>query len=101
MSYAQIDSTIEDWLKANSLVLFTSWAGEQARFCYTSSPQGECVQISIEPPQGGSVRIHVWDVETAGDEEVHMEWLAPVPDLRQALDTALVAARKWFERHEP
>jgi hypothetical protein len=43
MSYSTIDPIIE----AQSLELFTSFAGEQRRFGYPSSSTGECFQISI------------------------------------------------------
>ena len=98
MSYAAIDPVVQEWVKANALVLFTSWAEAPARFCYLSSRQGECLQISIDPPDAGNVRIHVWDIETANDEEVHMEWSIAASELRQGLDVSLNAARKWFER---
>jgi hypothetical protein len=67
------------------------------RFCYLSSPQGECYQISIDPPDDAGVRVHVWSVETSDDMEAHLEWFVPMGRLRATLDTAkkTVVERLW------
>jgi hypothetical protein len=88
MSYAAIDQTVRDWADANVKALFTEWAGREARFCYLSSPQGECYQISIEAPENERVRVHVRGIETLDDMEAHLEWLVPVGRLRDTLDAA-------------
>lgn len=96
--YASVDEIVDAWCRANSLVLFTSFAGEQRRFCYVSSRRGECLQIAIEPPDEGSLQIHVSDIETLEDEELHLTWTAPISQLRPTLDIALKAVHDWFER---
>lgn len=88
MSYAAIDQIVREWADANVKAMFTEWAGQEARFCYLSSPQGECYQISIEAPENESVRVRVHGIETLDDVEAHLEWLVPVTRLRDTLDTA-------------
>lgn len=67
---------------------FLEWAGKEARFCYLSSPQGECYQISLDPPVKDQVRIHVRAIETLDDMEAHLEWFIPIRDLKAALGAA-------------
>ena len=88
MSYTNVDDTIREWAAANDQKLFVEWAGAEARFCYLSSPQGECYQISIDAPENELVRVHVWTVETVDDMEAHLEWFVPISQLKTTLDTA-------------
>jgi hypothetical protein len=88
MSYAAVDQIIRDWADANVKKLFLERADGESRFCYLSSAQGECYQISIDAPENELVRVHVWAVETLDDMEAHLEWLVPIARLRATLDTA-------------
>ncbi len=88
MSYVAVDQIIRDWADANAAKLILQWAGAEARFCYLSSPQSECYQISIDAPENELVRVHVWAIETLDDMEAHLEWFVPVARLRDTLDTA-------------
>ena len=97
-AYASVGRSIEAWSDANSLRLFTIFAGNEARFCYVSSSRGECLQIAIAPPTERDVRILVSDVETLHDEEFRREVIVPVSDLRRELDSVLASARVWLER---
>lgn len=99
MSYAEVDAAIQRWSAANALVLFMNFAGREARFCYLSSERGECLQISISPPEFGRVRVGVWDVETIDDEVVQELWEVSSAEVGAALDTALAHAREWLGRH--
>jgi hypothetical protein len=83
MSHAAVDQIIRDWADANVTKLFLEREGSAARFCYLSSPQGECYQISVDAPENDLVRVHVWAVETLDDMEAH-----PLNRLRETLDTA-------------
>jgi hypothetical protein len=96
--YSTIDHDIRDWVEAHSLTLFDTWAGEDRRFCYVSSPRGECLQISVEPPRNDEVLVVVSDIETIDDEEVRLSWTFPVSEVRAGLDIVLSAVRDWFER---
>jgi len=96
--YAFVDETIRSWAKSNTQTLFTSFAGREARFFYVSSARGECLQVSIEPPNANEICINVSDVETLRDEEVHEKWTTPLGDLRESLDRALNYVRNWLNR---
>jgi hypothetical protein len=98
MSYSVVDPVIEAWTKVHSLTLFTSWAGEENRFCYTSSARGECYQIVIEPPRNAEISVHAWSIETVGDVEIHEEWKTTVADLRPTLEAALAKVHEWMKR---
>jgi hypothetical protein len=100
MSYAAVDLTIREWAEANVKKLFVEWAGAEARFCYLSSPQGECYQITIDPPENDLVKVHVFAVETLDDMEAHLEWNVQISDLRDALDTAAKTVRECLWRRE-
>ena len=101
MSYSAVDPIIEAWTKAHSLTLFTSVAGQERRFCYTSSAKGECFQVSIEQPRNAEVIVHAWSIETIDDVEMHEEWISTVANLRPALDAALAKIREWMTRARP
>lgn len=101
MSYAAVDQTIRDWAAASGFELLLEWAGAEARFCYFSSPQGECYQISLDPPENNLVKVHVWAVETADDMEAHLEWVVHTSELRAALDTAEKTVREYLWRRQP
>ena len=88
MSYAVIDQTIRDWAAANVKTLFLDSAGAEARFCYLSSPHGECYQISIGQPENERVSVRVHAIETIDDMEGHLEWIVPIARLRDARLTA-------------
>lgn|GEM_PF-3685004 len=93
--YELIDPIIQAWAETHRLTLFNSFAGRDARFCYWSSEQGECFQISVQPPQSGVARIDAWTVETVDDRELHRAWHAPIEGLAGALDVALAEIRGW------
>jgi hypothetical protein len=63
MNYASVDPQIRAWAKSHSLMLFTSFAGQEARFAYTSSKGGDCFQIWIEPPTDGQISVHAAGVD--------------------------------------
>lgn len=101
MSYAAVDQIIREWADANVKELFTEWAGAEARFCYLSSSQGECYQISVDAPEDELVRVHVWAVETLDDMEAHLEWFVPVRQLEAALNTARTTISECLWRRRP
>ena len=101
MSYAAVDHIIRDWADANVQKLFFETANVEARFCYLSSPQGECYQISIDAPENDLVRVHVWAVETLDDMEAHLEWFVPISQLGAALDTAKETISECLWRRPP
>jgi hypothetical protein len=96
--FFSIDSLIQVWAHANSLKIFGSFAGREERFCYVSSPRGECFQISIQPPLDNKVVVDAWTVETLDNMELHERWTVSVPELPEALDVALRTVRDWFAR---
>lgn len=98
MSYEVVDQAILSWVSDNSLTLFDSVDEREARFCYISSERGECLQISVDPPEPDMVRVHLWDIETDDDVEVHLEWVERPAELRKLLDLALKEARAWLSR---
>lgn len=101
MSYAAIDQTILDWAAASGLQLHSEWASAEARFCYFSSHQGECYQISVDPPERELVKVHIRAVETIDDMEAHLEWMVPTSDLRAALNAAENTVRECLWHREP
>jgi hypothetical protein len=96
--YASVDPMIEKWVGENFLVLFRAFADREARFVYVSSNDGECFQISIEPPEGNLVTVNAWTVETLDDREMHQQWLTTVPDLQHTLQTSLEVVRSGCRR---
>lgn len=94
--YSSIDSIVRAWSEANSLKLFNHFAGREERFCYISSPQGECFQISIQAPHDTSVTVDAWSVETLDNRELHQTWVVQIPELRKALDAALSRVHSWL-----
>jgi hypothetical protein len=94
--YASIDPLLERWVEEHSLSLFKTFGDREARFVYISSNDGECFQISIEPPQEDSVTVNAWTVETLDDRELHQEWKTPTSDLYGVLQASLAAVRNWF-----
>jgi hypothetical protein len=92
MDYRAIDPVIQAWAKAHDLCLLT----DQGRcFCYTSSEDGECFQLVIEPPRSGIVRIDAWSIETSDDEELHRISAVPVADLAKVLEEAFQIVEDW------
>ena len=98
MTYELIDPTIQAWVEENGLTLFTSVDEREARYCFRSSPKGECFQISLEKPRSGHVKVHAWSIETIDDEELHQMWTVGVAELRSALDNALIQLDEWMNR---
>ena len=88
MSYAAIDTVIREWANANVQTPFVEKSHTETRFCYLSSEQAECYQISVDAPENGLVRVHVSAIETIDDMEAHLQWLVPIAQLTAALDTA-------------
>ncbi len=97
MSYELVDPVIRAWIQQNGLVLFDEFAGEVRRFWYVSK-ESECLQVSIDPPSDRDVTVHVSSVETTHDEDMHLQWTAPISELPQILKVAHAAMREWFER---
>jgi hypothetical protein len=93
--YESIDAGIDTWVVAHGLVLFREFGGVERRFCYISSEQGECFQISIEPPLSKIVTISIWSIETTDDEELHRAWTVPTSYLPAALEDALQTVENW------
>ena len=98
MSYTSVDAAIRDWCKARRLKLFTRFAGEERRFCYASSDDGECFQISVEPPTGSEIVVNAWSIEKNDDEELHDVWQVATSDLKGGLDLALARIEEWKAR---
>jgi len=96
-----VDGIIEAWAEANALELQRSWADRDARFTYLSSPQGECFQIALDPPDNENVKVHIWSIETLDDMEAHLEWFVPTSQLRVTLDIAHKTVRECLWRREP
>lgn len=101
MSYTAIDHIIQPWADANGFKLHMAWAGEEARFCYLSSQQGECYQISIERPENELVRVHVRAVETLDDMEAHLEWFVSIAELGAVLEVAHKTVRDCLWNRQP
>jgi hypothetical protein len=97
-SYALIDQAIRDWCASRGLKLSNSFAGREARFCYTSSPAGECFQIWIDPPTNTQVTVNAASVETGDDAELRASWTMQTSELVAALDMALGEIGRWKDR---
>lgn len=97
MSYATIDAVIAEWAAAHGLKLCTEFGGP-ARFCYVSGGEHECFQVSVDPPQGETVTVNAWSIETEDDAELHRHWRVPTADLRSALEVALEQISAWSAR---
>lgn len=98
MSYAAVDHVIQLWRRARGLTLFNEFADQERRFCYSSSPEGECFQISVERPEGSSVTVNAWSVETLDDRELARSWTVQATELESALDQALRQVERWKVR---
>ena len=98
MAYSTIDAVIRQWAARHSLVLNTEFGGRERRFCYVSGGQQECFQVSIEPPEAGSVLVNAWSIETIDDAELQESWTVDAHELPQALDAALKQVRAWDTR---
>ena len=97
MTYSQIDPTINSWVRAHSLALFSEFGGEDRRFWFTSRGR-ECFQISIDPPSTSGVIVHAWSVETDDDAELHGEWTVKPEALNGALKAATALIELWAQR---
>ena len=93
--FTSVDPVIEKWAEENSLKVFKAFADREARFVYVSNSDGECFQISIQPPQSNLVKVDAWTIETSDDREMHREWVTPISDLYGALQTSLDTVRSW------
>lgn len=98
MSYQTVDATIAAWIDRHAFMLCTEFGGVPRRFCYVTRGEYECFQISIEPPDDGSITVNAWDVETEDDAELHQQWRVPVGDLIPTLDAALDQIDVWRSR---
>ena len=98
--YQQIDDTISQWAMRHGLVLITRHEGHDVGFrnVYLGSDD-ECCQIWIDAPHDGLVGVHTADVESRDDEPMNKDWVAPIQELCDTLDIAVVHVRKWFSRH--
>ena len=102
--YAEIDFEIKDWAERHSLVLFTEFAGREARFAYVSSNDAECFQIDIQPPADGKVTVSASCIEGRRENEAPYEYLVATHELDAALDKIFQIVLKWMapsERHFP
>jgi hypothetical protein len=101
MSYSSIDPIINAWTQRHGFTLFTrNEAHEDSiyRAIYTSSPDGECCQIWIEPPKNGRVGLHVVAIEARDDEEMMKDWRVPILELGEALEHAVSFVKTWMAR---
>jgi hypothetical protein len=101
LSYSSIDPIIGAWAERNGLKLPThDERGAELPFrnFYTSNNEAECCQVWIDPPQSGVAGLHAASVESRDDKEMRQDWVVPVADLEQGLDTVLVFARAWMTR---
>jgi len=95
--YASIDHVIFAWLSTRSFKLFGEWAGRPARFFYVSSAKGECFQISIQPPEGDTLVVDAWSIDTLDDSELHQEWKVSADQLEVGMDAALRKIHDWMD----
>jgi hypothetical protein len=98
MSYAAVDAEIDAWAKRHGLRLCTEFGGVPRRFCYVSSGAHESFQVSIEPPEGGTITVNAWDIEIDDDAELHQQWRVAIGDLIPTLDEALRQIAGWASR---
>lgn len=99
--YSSIDPVLFAWAARHELKLpIHDERGAELDFrnAYTSSSDAECCQIWIDPPEGGTVNLHMASVESRDDQETRQDWCVPVCDLEDALETALKSARSWMGR---
>lgn len=98
MSYEAVDDVIGSWVKRHGLTLIAEFGGEPRRFCYVSGGEHECFQVSIEPPEGGTITVNAWDVETEDDAELHQQWRVEIGDLASTLEAAFGQIADWSSR---
>src|SRR5689334_23229471 len=96
--YESIDGVIREWAQRYKFTLFDAIGNVAVRTIYLSSQRGECFQIWIDPPHGGSVALHAGEVETRDDEMFLQDWRVPVQDLAAALDQAVTHVHGWMRR---
>jgi hypothetical protein len=94
--YAEIDETIERWVRRNELSLLREW-NREARFWYVSHGP-ECFQLSIDQPSNGLVKVLARSIETDDDAELTGEWLVEIGDLEKALAAATSNIGQWARR---
>jgi len=62
MSYASIDSIINEWVRARSLTLFKLYKESEVRAVDVVNQHGLRCQIWVdEPDSSGKVGVHAWD----------------------------------------
>lgn len=98
LPYGAVDATIVAWAKRRGLTLSTEFGGGARRFCYVTVGKHECFQVSIEPPESGSVTVNACGVETQDDAEFHEQWQVALQDLDLALEAALRQIADWGQR---
>jgi hypothetical protein len=95
--YVAIDPVILSWTQKHALTLFTSWAGDEARFVHLSSVAGECFQISIAPPVGGQVTLHARYLEGSKDPGPERSWSVPIGELGAGLEEVVQTVLTWMK----
>jgi len=98
VAYELVDNVINAWVKRHAFTLFDEFGGLPRRFVYLSGDEGECCQISIDPPVFGEIALYAFGVETRDDEEMEMRWQVPLTDLERALEDAVTAVKHWWLR---
>ena len=101
VSYSSVDPIINAWTQRHKLMLFTHHEGYEHQPCrsiYTSSADGECCQIWIDPPDDGLVELHAIAIEARDDEQMTKDWRVPVVELDHALEQALSFVKMWMAR---
>jgi len=86
MGYEQIDAKIADWVRRHSLKVHTSWAGDDCRYIYVASLDGDCFKIWIDVPVNEQVGIHAAFVDGPTAEECQRDWLIPEAQLEASLE---------------
>jgi len=95
-NYALIDHIIKDWAKKHSLKLNVSFGGMESRYVYLSSIKGECFQIFISPPSGGSIDIYAACLEGRRENDLPEKWTMPSQDLAMTLEKAYHIVINWM-----
>lgn len=98
MSYAAIDSALDRWADSHQLQFLKSTGSEEARFAYFS--RGDfCCQISLDPPVGSTVTVHLWSIEVWEHEDFESHWTVPTDKVGTALDAAFEQGCSWMTSH--
>ncbi|RYF92876.1 MAG: hypothetical protein EON95_10910 [Caulobacteraceae bacterium] len=98
MSYAAIDSALDRWAEKHDLQLLKQNGNDEARFAYFS--RGDfCCQISLDPPVGDTVAVHLWSIEVLEHEDFSHHWTVPTFEVSAALDAAFEQGCRWMTSH--